>query len=535
MADQSTEVILGVDTHAQVHVAALLDHLGRLQGTLTIPATRAGYQHLLGWAQAHGGLARAGVEGTGTYGAGLTRHLTQAGVQVIEVDRPNRQRRRRRGKSDPTDAEGAARAVLAGEATATPKTRSGIVESIRVLRVARSSAIKARTQAANQLRDLLVTAPEGLRAQLHPLPTARRVAALTAQQPRHNADPAAATHRALWHLARRYQTLTAELEALNADLAALTHQAAPRLLARPGVGVETAGQLLVTAGDNPDRLHSDAALAALCGASPVEASSGKTVRHRLNRGGDRQASNALWVIAFTRLRIDPATRSYAERRTKQGKSTKELLRCLKRYLARELFPLLLADLQDAHRCASPAETRNAVDRRLPEHLDAADHYRIARPAQVADQQELAWLAIERIYQEFGTPYAHDERLGILTDGQRALYALHWVQSEVRNGGFEQLYHNPAGTFAAEAPHAARLIGAPAYERVFTRANALFPDSVVPAEHKARQQALRQVRKQHRFMLEALDDEFFNLLRDVDIYEHMGRYVTTHPHDFFRNT
>jgi hypothetical protein len=168
-------------------------------------------------------------------------------------------------------------------------------------------------------------------------------------------------------------------------------------------------------------------------------------------------------------------------------------------------------------------------------MDAADDYRIARPAQVEDQQELAWLAIERIYWEFGTPYASDEHLETLTDGQRALYALHWVQSEVRNGGFEQLYYNPAGTFAAEARHAARLIGAPAYERVFTRANALFPDSVVPAEYKARQQALRQVRKQHRATLEALDNEFFDLLRDVDIYEHMGRYVTTHPHDFFRNT
>jgi len=253
MADQPTEVILGVDTHADIHVAALLDHLGRLQGRLTIAATRAGSQQLLGWARAHGRLLRAGVEGTGTYGAGLTRHLTQAGVQVIEVDRPNRQRRRRRGKSDPTDAEAAARAVLAGEATATPKTRSGVVESIRVLRVARTGAVKARTQAANQLRDLLVTAPEELRAELYPLPTARRVAALTAQHPGHGADPHTATRRALWHLARRYQSLTAELDALNDDLAALTRQAAPRLLARYGVGVETAGKLLVTAGDNPDR------------------------------------------------------------------------------------------------------------------------------------------------------------------------------------------------------------------------------------------------------------------------------------------
>jgi transposase len=360
MAEPPFEVILGVDTHAQVHVAAVLDHLGRLQATLTIPAAPAGYRQLLTWAAQHGHLTRAGVEGTGTYGAGLTRHLIRAGVTVIEVDRPNRQRRRRRGKSDPTDAEAAARAVLAGEATATPKTRSGIVESIRVLRVARSSAVKARTQTANQLRDLLVTAPDTLRAQLYPLPTAKRVAQLAAQHPSHGGDPATATRRALWYLARRHQTLTAELRALNADLAVLTRRAAPRLLARYGVGVETAGSLLVTAGDNPDRLGSDAALAALCGASPAEASSGKTVRHRLNRGGDRQANNALWVIALTRLRDDPRTLVYAERRTKQGKTTKEIMRCLKRSIARELFPLLKADLHDACQLSLTQELRSVA-------------------------------------------------------------------------------------------------------------------------------------------------------------------------------
>jgi transposase len=241
--------------------------------------------------------------------------------------------------------------VLAGEATATPKTRNGIVEAIRVLRVARAGAIKARTQAANQLRDLLVTAPEALHAELSRLPTAKRVQRLVAQQPDGGADPASATRRALWYLACRYQTLTAELQALNADLATLTRQAAPRLLARYGVGIETAGSLLVTAGDNPDRLHSEAALAALCGASPVEASSGKTVRHRLNRGGDRQANHALWRIAMTRLRDDPRTRAYAQRRTTQGKSPKDILRCLKRSLARELFPLLKADLQHANELA----------------------------------------------------------------------------------------------------------------------------------------------------------------------------------------
>jgi transposase len=244
--------------------------------------------------------------------------LTGAGVKVLEVDRPNRQRRRRRGKSDPTDAEAAARAVLAGEATATPKTRSGIVEAIRVLRVARSGAIKARTR------------PPTSSATCWSPPPSRCAPSCTRWRPSsasptcgppapQRADPASATRRALCHLAHRHRALTTELDALNTELATPTRQAAPRLLARYGVGVETAGQLLVTAGDNPDRLHSEAALAALCGASPVEASSGTTVRHRLNRGGDRQANNALWVIALTRLRDDPRTRADAQRRTTQAR------------------------------------------------------------------------------------------------------------------------------------------------------------------------------------------------------------------------
>jgi transposase len=289
MADQSAEVILGVDTHAQVHVACLLDQLGRPLGTLTIPVTTAGFHQLVAWASRHGRLIRAGVEGTGTYGAGLTRHLTRAGITVVKVDRPNRQRRRRRGKSDPIDAEAAARAVLADEATTTPRPAAGSwrpsgccawpapAPSRPAPRPPTSSAICCHR-------------PEELHTQLYPLSTAKRVQRLVAQQLAGGADPASATHRALCHLARRHQALTAELAALNADLVALTRQAAPRLLARCGIGIETAGQLLVTAGGHPDRLRSDAALAALCGASPVAASSGKTVRHRLNRGGDRQAT-----------------------------------------------------------------------------------------------------------------------------------------------------------------------------------------------------------------------------------------------------
>jgi transposase len=347
MTDQLGDVILGVDTHLDAHVGVVIDFVGRVQGTRTIDTTPRGYRELLRWAQDFGHLRRAGVEGTGAYGAGLARFLTDAGVEVIEVDRPNRQRRRRRGKSDPTDAESAARAVLAGDATGTPKTRAGIVESIRVLRLARSSAVKARTQVGNQIKDLVLTAPEPIRAELRPLTTKQRAARCSHTRPPATMDPTAATKRALRHLARRWEALSAEIRELDIDLATLTKAAAPRLLTQYGIGIETAGKLLVAAGDNPDRIHHEAALAALCGASPVEASSGKVTRHRLNRGGDRQANNALWTIAFCRLHSDPTTRAYADRRTKQGKSDREIMRCLKRYIARQLHPLLLADLRNA--------------------------------------------------------------------------------------------------------------------------------------------------------------------------------------------
>jgi transposase len=325
----------------------VIDQQGRVQGTLTIDTTPAGFAALVRWARRFGELRRAGVEGTGAYGAGVARHLAEAGVTVIEVDRPDRRRRRRRGKSDPTDAEAAARAVLAGDATGAPKGRIGIVESIRVLRVARRGAVKARTQAGNQLKDLILTAPEPLRAELRPLKTRDRAARAAQFTGDTGHDPITATRRALRHVARRYQALTDEIRELDRDLTTLVRQAAPRLLARPGVGVDVAGQLLVTAGDNVERLRSEAAFAALCGASPVEASSGKTIRHRLNRGGDRHANNALWTVAFNRLHRHPDTRTYADRRTKEGKTDRDILRCVKRYLAREFFPLLRADLHDA--------------------------------------------------------------------------------------------------------------------------------------------------------------------------------------------
>ena len=333
-----------MDTHADVHVGVVLDHLGRVLGTLDIPTTPAGYRQLLAWARRFGDIGRAGVEGTGAYGAGLTRLLIANGVDVVEVNRPNRQHRRRRGKSDPTDAEAAARAVLSGEATVTPKTRLGIVESIRAVHIVRRSAVKARTQAGNQIKDLVLTAPEPIRDELRPLNTRQRALRASRWRPSDELDPVSTTKRALRTLARRWLALTDEIRAHDRDLLRMLQIAAPSVLSEPGAGTDVAAKLVITAGENPDRLRTEACFAALCGVSPVPASSGKTQRHRLNRGGDRQANNALWTVAFHRRRSDPDTRAYIERRTKEGLDDREIMRCLKRHLARRFHRLLVNDL-----------------------------------------------------------------------------------------------------------------------------------------------------------------------------------------------
>lgn len=340
MHDQEGEVRGGVDTHGEVHVAAAVDGTGRILGTQSFAATPAGYRGLLGWLRRHGRVVRIGVEGTGSYGAGLARYLAEEGVAVVEVNRPDRQRRRRHGKSDTVDAEAAARAALNGDATGTPKAGGGPVESVRVLRLARRSAVKARTQAANQINGLIVTSPDQLRCRLRDLDTDDRVAICTRFRTGDVADPAEATKLALRTLARRHVELNAEIGALDGEIARLCAAISPALLAAPGVGPEVAATLLVAAGDNPKRMSSEAAFAALCGASPVEASSGKVVRHRLNTGGDRQANNALWRIVLVRMSCDPRTKAYVARRTQEGKSKKEIIRCLKRHVAREVFGLL---------------------------------------------------------------------------------------------------------------------------------------------------------------------------------------------------
>ena len=369
MVEQHDVVIGGVDTHKDLHVAAVLDSAGRLLGTASFAANPAGYQQLLEWMGSFGAVERVGVEGTGSYGAGLARHLAVAEVEVVEVNRPNRQMRRSRGKNDTIDAEAAARAALNGQATAAPKARDGLVESIRVLRIAFCSARSSRVKIGLQIRDLVLTAPDGLRAVMEPLETAQRVEKAARFRPGTVADPTEATRAAMRSLARRYQALTGELDVLRAQLAELTVQANPALRASKGVGADVASILLIAAGDNPQRLRSDAAFAAMCGASPIEASSGRTVRHRLNQGGNRQANHALWRIAMVRLSTDPATKAYAERRRAEGKTSREIIRCLKRYIAREIFGLLTKE----HHVPAPTA------RRPPRHAagitlqNAADH------------------------------------------------------------------------------------------------------------------------------------------------------------------
>jgi transposase len=345
LAAASRVVVGGIDTHKDLHVAAVLGTAGDVLGTQSFSTTRAGYRALVRWMRSFGDVRQVGIEGTGSYGAGVTRHLSDAGIEVFEVDRPDRSDRRLRGKSDTLDAENAARAVLAGRRTTTPKTKDGQVEALRVLRLTRSTAVKSRRAALQLLRNHIVSAPEELRDQVRNLTRMQLIRTCAAWRPDATGfrDPVVATRIALRSLARRILELNDEIADLDELIAPLVGELAPALVRAPGIGVEIAGQLLVTAGDNPDRLRSEAAFAMLCGAAPLPASSGKTQRHRLNRGGDRDANSALHLAVMVRMRADERTKAYVARRTADGLSKMEIIRCLKRYLAREVFALLRAD------------------------------------------------------------------------------------------------------------------------------------------------------------------------------------------------
>jgi transposase len=343
---QATIVTGGIDAHADTHHVVALDATGRRLGDRSFPTTAKGYRDALDWLAGFGVVARIGIESTGSYAAGLTRFLLDEGVDVLEVNQPHPHLRARRGKDDAIDAEAAARKALSGQATAVPKTTTGAVESIRVLRLARESAVRSRTRAIEQLRSLLVTAPTALREQLAERSAAVLVSRCAGLRPDNERleDPMQATKRALRIMARRIQMLDTEIAEADQDLKQLVERVAPTLVSKLAIGPANASQLLITAGQNIDRLHSEAAFARLCGVAPIPVSSGKTHRMRLHRGGDRQANAALHMIAVCRMRYHQPTIDYTERRLREGLSKKDVMRCLKRFIAREVYHDLKTDL-----------------------------------------------------------------------------------------------------------------------------------------------------------------------------------------------
>jgi transposase len=342
-------VVVGVDTHQQTHHAAVVDLDGRRLGDRGFAATRTGYDELLAWARSHskdGALARVGVESTGSYGAGLTRRLLVEGIDLYEVARPEKATRVKHGKSDPVDAYSAAEQVRTGRASGRPKLTTGVVESLRMLKVPRDSAVRERTRAYCQLRDLITAAPTPIHDALINLTGKQRVARAVRMRcdPARLHDPIQAAKYALRSIAQRIQVLDTEIAAADKQITRLVAQTVPTLLAMRQVGPQTAAQLVISAGQNIDRMRSEAAFAKLAGVAPLPASSGKTNRHRLNRGGDRHANSALYMIVVGRMKDHPETRAYIERRAAQKMTNAEIIRCLKRHLARTIYRALRTDL-----------------------------------------------------------------------------------------------------------------------------------------------------------------------------------------------
>lgn len=345
-------LVVGIDTHQRTHHAVVLDPAGRPIADREIAASAAGSAELVAWVgqlATHLGLpgtVRVGIESTGSYGAGLATAMLAAGFDVFEVNRPDKTTRALRGKSDPIDAESAARQVLAGTATGRPKIKTGIVEAIRNIKIPRDSAVTDRTAAYNQLRDLITTAPDPLRETLLALSGPQRVTKALALRPDPTRlhEPAQAAKHGLRALARRIRALDAEIAEADRELTRLVRRATPTLLAMPQVGVQTCARLAITAGENIDRMTTEARFAKLTGTAPIPVASGKTHRVRLNRGGDRQANSALYLVIIGRLQRDPATQAYLQRRISEGKTKREAIRCLKRYLARTTYRALRQDL-----------------------------------------------------------------------------------------------------------------------------------------------------------------------------------------------
>ena len=335
----ANQIVIGVDTHDLIHVAVAVDHLGRRLGDLSIPTSPSGYEYFATWASGLGEIIAVAMEGTGSYGHALCTLLRSRGVHVVEVSRPSRKNRRNRGKADLSDAESAARAFLGGEVTAKPRGNDASVAMIRSLRIPREALVNQRTQAINQLRALIVTAPAELRESLAGLTAKQLIERVAHFRVGSVTSLAEASRFAMRQLGRHVLHIDVQVEELDRQLDPLVAGRAPELLAIYGVGVEVASNLLV-AWDNAHRIRSEAAFASLCGVAPVPASSGKTSRHRLSRGGDRIANRALWRIVLTRMRTDDRTRDYLARRQAEGKSKREVVRCLKRYVAREVYRVL---------------------------------------------------------------------------------------------------------------------------------------------------------------------------------------------------
>lgn len=338
---RSGHVVIGVDTHKHLHVAAALDTIGGICAHLTIPNERAGFADLAAWAAEQGQIIAFGIEGTGSYGQALASYLRRQGCKVVEVNRPDRRARRLKGKSDAVDAENAARAVLAGFATAEPKTADGAAEALRRLKIAADTAVKARSAAMTTMKAMLVHADEDLRRSCERLGHKALSAKLSRLRPGEAVDPDTAARVALRSLAHRWLDLDTEATALQTRIEALVQSGAPQLLVPFGIGPDTAAQILISVGDNPERIRSEAAFAKLAGVCPIPAGSGKTDgRHRLYRGGNRRLNAARYRAVLVRMKFHEPTIAYVTRRTTEGKSKKEIIRCLKRYLAREVFHLL---------------------------------------------------------------------------------------------------------------------------------------------------------------------------------------------------
>jgi transposase len=343
LAAPARKVVVGVDTHKHLHVAVALDELGARVGELTIGADSVGYAALASWSEELGCLTAFGIEGTGSYGAGVASFFRRRGHRIVEVDRGDRRGRRSNGKSDSIDAEAAARAVLAGSAAAVPKSADGVCEMIRQVKIARDTAVKARTQALITLKCIVVNAPAELGEQLAPLSDK----ALLDRCARFRRGPIESTTASAKHtlraLARRWLELAAEIADHDRVLDQLTREASPSLRDAFGIGADTAAEMLIVFGDNPERIRSEAAFAKLCGVAPIPASSGKTNRHRLSRGGHRQANSALYRTVIVRMRFHQPTIDYVARRSREGRSKRDIIRCLKRFLAREIYQHVMSD------------------------------------------------------------------------------------------------------------------------------------------------------------------------------------------------